>query len=66
MSDTAWVAIVILGIWSSIVGSHIYDTYQENETRRELLKTIQVLNQTGHQQEAINGFKFFIEKETRK
>lgn len=66
MSDTAWVAIVILGIWSSIVGSHIYDTYQENETRRELLKTIQVLNQAGHQQEAIDGFKFFIEKETKK
>lgn len=66
MSDTAWVAIVILGIWGSIVGSHIYDTYQENETRRELLKTIQELNQAGHQQEAINGFMFFIEKETRK
>ena len=66
MSDTAWVAIVILSIWGSIAGSHIYDTYQENETRRELLKTIQVLNQAGHQQEAIDGFKFFIEREARK
>ena len=66
MSDTAWVAIVVLSIWGALVGSHIYDTYQKNETKRELLKTIQVLYQAGHRQEAVDGFKAYIEKEDKK
>lgn len=66
MSDSAWIAIALLGIWVAIVGSHAYDSYQENETRRELLKTIQVLQQGGHKQEAIDGFMFFIQEEAKK
>lgn len=65
MSDTGWVALVILSVWGALVGSHVYDTYQTNETRREVLKTIQVLYQAGHQQEAVDGFKAYIEKETK-
>ena len=66
MSDTAWVAIVVLSIWGALAVSHVYDTYQTNETRREVLKTIQVLYQAGHQQEAVDGFKAYIEKEDKK
>ena len=66
MSDTAWVAIVLIVIWGTLAGANAYETYQANETRREVLKTIQVLYQTGRQQEAIDGFKEYIEKEAKK
>lgn len=62
MSDTGWAAIAFLGVWAILFAAFAYDTYEANKTKREVLKTLQVIAQHGSQEDAKAFIDEFIDK----
>ena len=62
MSDTGWVAVAVLGVWAILFVSFSYDTYETNKTKREVLKTLQIIAQYGSQDDAKAFIDEFIDK----
>ena len=62
MSDTGWVVVAVLGVWAILFVSFSYDTYEANKTKREVLKTLQVIAQHGSQEDTKAFIDEFIDK----
>ena len=62
MSDTGWVAIAFLGVWAILFATFSYETYEANKTKREVLKTLQVIAQHGSQEDTKAFIDEFIDK----
>lgn len=62
MSDTGWVAVVVLGVWVALFLAFSYETYEANKTKREVLKTLQVIAQHGSQEATKAFIDEFIDK----
>lgn len=62
MSKTGWVAIAALGVWAILFAAFSYDTYEANKTKREVLKTLQVIAQHGSQEDTKAFIAEFIDK----
>ena len=43
MSD-GWLVGLVLGLWAVPFAAYSYEMYQRNKTKREILKTVQVLS----------------------
>ena len=62
MSDTRWVVVAFLGAWAILYATFSYDTYEANKTKREVLKTLQVIAQHGSQEATKAFIDEFIDK----
>ena len=62
MSNTGWVVVAVLGVWAIIFAAFSYETYEANKTKREVLKTLQVIAQHGSQEDAKAFIEEFIDK----
>lgn len=62
MSDTGWVVVAVLGVWAILFVAFSYETYEANKTKREVLKTLQVIARYGSQEDTKAFIDEFIDK----